>query len=126
MDNSKSFTYLSNTEDFHPQPDATLAFIPIGITQKHDLLATLKEQLRFPYFGNNWDSLDELLRDFSWLQSRQVAIVHQELPALNERDTRIYLEILRDDLKVLASRKSHELVIIFPSALQEQIESILQ
>lgn len=35
---------------------------------KDQLMIKMKEALSFPdYFGMNWDSLDEVLRDLSWL-----------------------------------------------------------
>jgi len=39
-----------------------------GIAGQEELLDRLAAALRFPpYFGRNWDALDEMLRDLDWL-----------------------------------------------------------
>ena len=39
-----------------------------AINDKSDLMAALSKGLEFPdYFGNNWDALDECLRDLAWI-----------------------------------------------------------
>ena len=41
-----------------------------------DCYKTLKQQLSLPeYFGNNLDSLDEMLSDLDWIEEEQVKII---------------------------------------------------
>jgi hypothetical protein len=64
-----------------PVPSARVIRIPRGIRSKQKLFAVLADKLHFPrYFGWNWDALEELLRDLSWLPKRQFVIVHEDLP----------------------------------------------
>lgn len=49
----------------------TLSIVIDGMEMrtKDQLLATMKDALSFPdYFGMNWDALDEVLQDLSWLE----------------------------------------------------------
>ena len=61
---------------------AIVVRIPAGIRSKQKLLSVLADKLQFPgYFGWNWDALEELLQDLSWLPAgRPVLMVHADLP----------------------------------------------
>ena len=72
--------------------DAFLAVID-PVSSKIDLFKELNEKLHFPYFGFNWDSLDELLRDFFWIRQKKIIIVHNSL-CLSPRDYNIYMSIV--------------------------------
>jgi hypothetical protein len=72
--------------------------IPSGIRSKRKLLAILARRLRFPqYFGWNWDALEELLGDLSWLPADQrIVIEHVDLPfGAGGENRAIYVDILR-------------------------------
>ena len=109
---------------------AFIAEMPAGIETKAVLLEELYHRLQFPdYFGNNWDALEECIRDLSWLPVGPVVLKHHDLPlAGNVVDQRTYLSILRD-----AVEKNHAvpgqilpaLVLVFPTETQEQIISLL-
>ena len=46
---------------------------------KQALMAALADALELPdYFGGNWDALDEVLRDLSWLESEGTVLVVNE------------------------------------------------
>jgi hypothetical protein len=65
-----------------------------GIASKNELILEYKRNFHFPYGNFNWDSLDELLTDFHWLDATRVVIAHTDLPALDEEDLNIYIDIL--------------------------------
>ena len=65
------------------------------IYKKEQLFDVLYHLLWFPYFGFNWDALDECLRDFSWIKEKVVVIAHNGLPKLPEEDLKMYLDVLR-------------------------------
>lgn len=58
-----------------------VANIPASVRSKQKLLRILADQLQFPaYFGNNWDALEECLRDLSWLPAGNIEIHHRDIP----------------------------------------------
>lgn len=114
----------------HEQGEFVLA-VPPGILSKAELLAALAEAGRFPgYFGNNWDALQDCLRDLNWIDSRKVVILHSDVPLQESpSECRIYLEILQtalDDWSQVAKPDEiepspewpfaeHELRVVFPT-----------
>jgi hypothetical protein len=102
----------------HAPPIGTIAELPAGLVEKRDLLAELASSLTFPpYFGSNWDALEECLGDLSWLPEGAVSIVHRDLPLVlhaSDRDT--YLEILSTTEMAWPAR-GRELVLIFPKSV---------
>ena len=105
-----------------------------GIQSKADLLENYEIEGNFPsYFGHNWDALLDCLRDFSWVSQKKIIIAHDDLPLENdEEQVRIYLEILETavkDWKAVREGPSfvpldevpyidHELLVVFPSAVE--------
>jgi len=70
------------------------------IRTKEQLLTTMKEAFSFPdYFGMNWDALDEVLKDLSWLkrvQSIQITFENssQILSSATENDRLFFRDIM--------------------------------
>src|SRR5258708_31251745 len=113
---------------FVSHPDDFIARVPVGIADRQELFRALANELKFPaYFGRNWDALEELLRDFSWISSQRIVLVHDELPVQMGVDTlKIYLAILINSVKDWKPGEEHEFVVVFPTAYREQIQQILQ
>lgn len=122
--------------------DASTGFVirvPTHISSKADLMAGLATAGRFPhYFGRNWDSLLDCLRDFHWIEEKRIVIAHSDLPlqAL-PNECRTYLEILRDsvldwtrhgdpDGNHPSMPPEHELLVLFPASLQSRAMDVLQ
>jgi hypothetical protein len=80
-----------------PAPSAHIIRIPRGIRSKQKLFAILADKLHFPrYFGWNWDALEELLRDLSWLSAVSIVIIHDDLPFGAAGENRvIYLQLIQ-------------------------------
>ena len=78
---SPSFEFVDDITGFRAT-DALVVRLCGRLRRKQDLLRALAEGLKFPpYFGHNWDALEECLRDLSWLPAGQpVEIVHDDLP----------------------------------------------
>ena len=107
-----------------PPSDGFVARIPTGVSSKRELMRVLARELQLPeYFGHNWDALDECLRDFSWISSLRVVIVHNDLPNLPSQDRHEYLDILRR--AVLASPE-HEVVVVFPKSTRKVVSEALR
>ena len=69
-----------------------------SVKSKLELLGELNTKLHFPYFGFNWDSLQELLCDLHWIQEKNIIIVHKGL-FLPPKDLEVYSTIAHDSEK---------------------------
>jgi hypothetical protein len=105
---------------------AYIARLPAGLRNRKSLFAVLQQELRLPpYFGANWDALEECFRDLHWIPQPTVCLLHQELPALPAGGLRTYLAILRDAVAHWRGAAAHKLIVVFPPGARAQIESIL-
>lgn len=70
------------------------------IQHRNELFTTLAELLEFPnFFGNNFDALDDMLNDLSWIKSEHVILyifrANKMFSNLNEfENKRIFLDIV--------------------------------
>lgn len=93
------FEFLSKTEILLLQvhyPDDIFVLIDSSIKNKDELLSFLSERLYSPYLNDNWDGLEDVLLDLSWLSVAHVRLVHYDLPSLSEQELNIYLSILQN------------------------------
>ncbi|HBV92335.1 MAG TPA: hypothetical protein DEF80_15305 [Pantoea sp.] len=91
-----------------------------------ELLKSLYYLLWFPgYFGLNWNSLYDCLRDLDWISENKVMIVHESLPSIADSDLCIYLEVLKDSVLDWVDDKRHQLEIVFHEKDKETIERLL-
>ena len=111
-----------------------VAIVPAGIQSVEKLFSILSKDLKFPYFGRNWDALSDLLRDFWWTDIFQITVVHRDIPALGTVDTRIYLDVLAYCVDDWKPGEDHQLRMVFPlsqkvaifeAALEYQILGLL-
>jgi RNAse (barnase) inhibitor barstar len=100
-----------------------VAYIPASVRSKQKLLRILADQLQFPaYFGNNWDALEECLRDLSWLPAGNVEIHHRDIPfPPGSQDRRIYLQILEAASAFWANSNIRRLERVFPADCQAEV-----
>lgn len=97
-----------------------------GIVGKEALLTSIGSLLRFPeYYGKNWDALEECLRDLHWLDAKEVLLVHNDTPRLQEPDFRIYLQILFEVLRSWPANSEYQLRVIFPKEDESRIRFML-
>jgi hypothetical protein len=98
--------------------------IPAKARGKEKLLSVLAAKLRFPsYFGQNWDALEECLRDLSWLSEQmRVVIVHEAFPFSAAGDSlATYQSILADAVAVHRQRGTPPLLeVVFPGPPVDQ------
>lgn len=123
------FQFYTECASQFSAPDAgvLVAVIPSGITRKSQLFQVLRAQLKLPeYFGDNWDALDECLRDWSWLEGYQrVRLMHADIPFQpGRRSRRIYLQILQDALPMQPD--DFRLEVLFPACDQNGVLAALQ
>jgi hypothetical protein len=118
----RPFRFVDDPTALAARPGEHLARVPAGLRDKAALLDALARVLVLPpYFGHNWDALDECLRDLHWLASPRVVLAHADLP-LADADRATYLQILRDDAGRHGRRR---LVVVFPERARTEIERTL-
>jgi RNAse (barnase) inhibitor barstar len=122
-----TLTFVPNSQEFRGNEDDFLVHIPRNIADRQELFDAFVNGLHLPgYFGQNWDALEEVCRDFSWVKSRRIIILHEDLPQFGEDDLRVYLDILMNCVQDWKPGEEHELVVVFPSACREVIRRIVQ
>lgn len=84
--------------EFRSKGDAVFPLDGAKIASKDALLRQLASAMEFPdYFGNNWDSLEECLRDLQWLSARGYVIQFANADRFIEAcpsDSRVFLQII--------------------------------
>ena len=94
---------------------------------EEDLFNQLKSKLNFPYyFGNNWNALKDLLKDFHWIKEKNIVIVHDTIPALNDLSFQSYIQILLDAAQDWGENANHSLEIIFPLQSKQFIQQFIK
>lgn len=119
---------FANQPNLTENNDALIITIPSGVTHKRDLLAIFVRNLKFPrYFGWNWDSFEECLRDLSWIkQPRRIIIVHDSLPFLEGQENReTYLSILLDAVNLFQAEGGHKFIAVFPERARAAVLSAI-
>ena len=98
------------------------------ICTESQLYTTYAQQFKFPYFGYNWDALIDCLCELDgWIQNRQIVIIHQEMPRLEEVELRIYIRVLNIVYDFWQQYPDVlQMKIYFPECYKEQIGKILQ
>lgn len=105
-------------------PDSLVVELPRGIATVDRLLQVYYECLAFPgYFGFNWNALFDCLCDLEWIDSRQIVIVHKDLPSIERSQLNAYLHVLVDCLRDWERDESHELVVVFPREVEQAVNS---
>lgn len=101
-----------------------------NIRNGDNLLEQLSEKLKFPnYFGNNWDALNDCLGDLSWIDQRNIIIVHCTPIQLSKDEMSIYIRILTRSMSEWLKWHDgtiHQLEVVFPKNCQRQIETYIE
>ena len=107
------------------RPGSRVVCIGGDVHSKTALLDQLAKKLEFPYFGHNWDSLLDLLSDFSWLKCTNVTIQNDELKGLAVEDFMNYVLVLQAALVRLERFSDFKLHVIFPSSAKVRVTRVL-
>lgn len=118
--------YVEEIENLAPSENL-VAIVPAGIRLEEKLFSILSKEFKFPYFGWNWDALNDCLHDFSWTEIFQITVIHRDLPALGTHPTRIYLDILACCVEDWKPYKDYQLKVVFPLSQKVAVfEAILE
>lgn len=91
-----------------------------------ELLENLYTSLKFPnYFGLNWDALSDCITDLSWINERQIILIHSVNPGLNPAKFQIYISILKYAVERWQMHDDHKLMIFFPKESKEMVNKLL-
>jgi RNAse (barnase) inhibitor barstar len=124
MKNGMAFRFVDNINNYQTR-DGFVARIPAGIEGRDQLLKLLYKILNLPgYFGFNWDALSDCLRDFHWIEKKVVTIIHEDLPNLDNRELKVYLELLSEAIVDWKAGEEHEIEVIFPMAVKDKIDML--
>ena len=114
-----SFEFIDDTTGFRA-PGALVVRLAGRLRRKQDLFRALADGLKFPpYFGWNWDALEECLCNLSWLRERtNIVLVHKHIPLASVEQRSIYLDILRN----ARAQQPARLRIVFPKTAQAVLQ----
>src|ERR1700759_1922666 len=112
---------IAEGADHGSAPGEMKVIISEYIKSKQELLAFFEEIMHFPYFGMNWDALQDCFRDLSWLKEDYILIVHSGLPLLSRKDVKIYLSILSDSVADWRAEGGKVFLVAFSRHLWDEI-----
>jgi len=95
-----------------------------AIDSEELLLQEYNRQLQFPFFGFNWDALNDSLRYLDNIPQYDIVLLHKTLPQLADRDLWIYLDILNDTITFWGDFPDHNVQAIFCTADRDRIIAI--
>jgi len=76
-----------------------------GASDKPALLATLGRALRFPpWFGANWDALEDCLTDLSWIEAPAHVLLIEDWAGIARQDFAVFTDILASAARQWAAR----------------------
>ena len=119
------FKYINKPSSYTPNFGLTIHLT--GISTKAHLFEQLNVKLKFPeYFGHNWDALYDCLKDFHWIEQKDILIVHDEVPQIDYESFISYVLMLHDAIQDWEKDDLHKLFIVFPVECESEIEGILK
>lgn len=96
------------------------------VNGEDELFEKLKKILKFPdYFGYNWNAVYDCLRDFNWITTEGVVLVHIELPELTQEKLKNYIEMLVDVVQDWKEGEEHYFKVIFPESAKDLIKQYI-
>ena len=105
--------------------DARKLVVPKNMTSASSLFDFFFEELELPgFFGNNWNSLLDCLRDLSWIKEKTIVVCHSDWPPLPQNELRSYVEVLSAAIADWKAGEAHSIRVVFPAGC-ERVASVI-
>jgi len=112
---------FANIKEMVLPKDSYSVYIDEHIHGKKELLQQFNDKLQFNKWGWNWDALDDVCRDFSWLKNEDIYILNKSLPILKEDDLRIYLGSISMYSNFWDDYPEHNFNVIFDNSIYSNV-----
>ena len=94
---------------------------------EYDLLDKIAKALRFPdSAGGGWNSIDDALRDLSWITEKEVVLIPLTLPELSPTAWQTYISIISYAVDSWENDPEHHLTIFFPEDALPMVQAALR
>jgi RNAse (barnase) inhibitor barstar len=104
--------------------DSFIANMSTNVRNKYELLNDMQIKLKFPdYFGYNWDAAYDCLCDFTWIKEKNIVIIYQKIPLLDEKTMKQFLILLREVAEDWKDREYHNVFIVLPLINEKHTQS---
>jgi len=125
IENNAEFYFIENPAEINNKSNAYFVTIINDNISEEDLFNEYYAKFKFPYFGFNWDALNDCLGGLEWIEQKNVIIYHPQLPQLNEKDLKIYLEILRNAVSLWNKYEEHNFEVYFNLKDFDKVQQIV-
>jgi len=128
-DTMSAFTFVPNVQGFLA-PEAFVARVAGNIQTEQQLFELFHHLLKLPECfdfdsGFTWYVLFACLRDFHWINEREIVLVHDDLPGLPMPDRGDYLKVLHDAVVDWTPEDAHPLRVIFAEKDRAHVEAAM-
>lgn len=118
------FKFINDPKSYNPES----AFIIhlSNITSEEQLFNELNNKFKFPeYFGFNWNAVNDCLRDLHWIEQKNIALVHDELPGIDPTILKIYLQTLLNIMQDWKDDEIHCFEVVFPLTAEKLVTKLI-
>lgn len=97
------------------------------VENEYDLFGKIAKALQFPdSAGGGWNSIDDALRDLSWISEKEVVLIHQALPQLSSTAWQTYISIVSYAVDSWENDPEHHLTVFFPEDALPMVQAALR
>lgn len=97
------------------------------VKDEYDLFDKIANALHFPdSAGGGWNSIDDALRDLSWIPEKEVVLIHLTLPQLSSTAWQTYISIMSYAVDSWENDPEHHLTVFFPEDALPMVQAALR
>jgi len=113
IENNAEFYFIEKPEEIKNKSNSYFVSIINDNFSEDDLFNEYYTKFQFPYFGFNWNALQDCLGGLEWIKQKDVFVYHPKLPQLNEIHLEIYLDILCCTVGLWKKWEEHNFEVYF-------------